>query len=435
MDDIPEGILFASLALLICLSAFFSASETATMAVNRYRLADKANKKDRRALLLQKLVREPDRLLGTILLGNNLVNNAAVAITTMLAWKYYGEAGVAVSTAFITVVILVLAEIPPKTVAAIYPERIAFFAVYLLDFLQKLFHPVVWLLSSAVKLLKLLPAFRQIQVSDSLDTDELRVAVKASEHHFAPDQMELLLGILELGAQSVDKIMVPRNEIHSIDLDDDISDIVEQIFTETFARVIVYEKSYQDIKGELEIRALLQSCHREEITKDKIVAFLKEPIYLPEDSRLLEQIQRLQRLRRNMGIVVDEYGEVVGLITVHEMLEELAGFIDPDMETFKAGIIKEKQGTYLVNAMMNVRELNRAMQWDLPTNGPNTLNGQILEQNEDIPQPGTTFLINGYAIETVRVRGGAIDVVRILPNADMPDSVTDLQSESGRSLQ
>ena len=167
MDDIPEGILFASLALLICLSAFFSASETATMAVNRYRLADKANKKDRRAILLQKLVREPDRLLGTILLGNNLVNNAAVAITTMLAWKYYGEAGVAVSTAFITVVILVLSEIPPKTVAAIYPERIAFFAAIFLDVLQKLFHPVVWLLSSVVKLLKLLPAFRQIQVSDS----------------------------------------------------------------------------------------------------------------------------------------------------------------------------------------------------------------------------------------------------------------------------
>ena len=433
MDDIPEGILFASLALLICLSAFFSASETATMAVNRYRLADKANKKDRRAILLQKLVREPDRLLGTILLGNNLVNNAAVAITTMLAWNYYGEAGVAVSTAFITVVILVLAEIPPKTIAAIYPERIAFFAAFLLNVLQKLFHPVVWLLSSVVKLLKLLPAFRQIQVSDSLDTDELRVAVKASEHNFAPDQMELLLGILELGAQSVDKIMVPRNEIHSIDLDDDISDIVEQIFTETFARVIVFEKSYQDIKGELEIRALLQSCHRQEITKEKIIEFLKEPMYLPEDSRLLEQIQRLQRTRRNMGIVVDEYGEVVGLITVHEMLEELAGFIDPDMETFKAGIIKEKQGTYLVNAMMNVRELNRAMRWDLPTNGPNTLNGQILEQNEDIPQTGTTFLINGYAIETVRVRGGAIDVVRILPNADMQDSVTDLQSESGKS--
>ena len=433
MDDIPEGILFASLALLICLSAFFSASETATMAVNRYRLADKANKKDRRAILLQKLVREPDRLLGTILLGNNLVNNAAVAITTMLAWKYYGEAGVALSTAFITVVILVLAEIPPKTIAAIYPERIAFFAAFLLNVLQKLFHPVVWLLSSVVKLLKLLPAFRQIQVSDSLDTDELRVAVKASEHNFAPDQMELLLGILELGAQSVDKIMVPRNEIHSIDLDDDISDIVEQIFTETFARVIVYEKSYQDIKGELEIRALLQSCHRQEITKEKIIELLKEPMYLPEDSRLLEQIQRLQRTRRNMGIVVDEYGEVVGLITVHEMLEELAGFIDPDMETFKAGIIKEKQGTYLVNAMMNVRELNRAMQWDLPTDGPNTLNGQILEQNEDIPQTGTTFLINGYAIETVRVRGGAIDVVRILPNANMPDSVTDLQSDSGKS--
>ncbi len=387
------------------------------MALNRYRLADQAAKKNRRAIMLQNLLDEPDRLLGTILLGNNLVNNAAVAITTMLAWKFYGEAGVAIATAIITIVILVLAEIPPKTLAALYPERMAFFAAFFLNLLQRLLYPVVWLMSSVVKLIRLIPMFDQRSSTNSLDTDELRHAVKASEQNFERNHLELLLGILELGSQSVESIMVPRSEIHAIDLDDEISDIVEQILKESHARLPVFEKSFEFIKGELDIRELLQRYRIEDITKDTIVEALKEPIYLPEEARLVEQIQRLQNAERNMGIVIDEYGEVMGLFTLHELLSQFAGIIDGPIQDKIPGIVPEEKGSYLVSANMSVRDLNRLMKWHLPTEGPITLNGLIIEQNEDIPQPGITFDMNGHKVETVRVRGTAVDVARVYPIA------------------
>ena len=394
------------------------------MALNRYRLADRANKNNRRAILLQKLIREPDRLLSTILLGNNLVNNAAVAITTILAWKYYGEAGVAVSTAAITIIILVMAEVPPKTIATIFPERIAFFAVYFLNILQKLFYPAVWLLSSVVKLIKRISGLGQPQETDSLDSDELRVAVKASERHFAPDQMDFLLGVLDLGARSVDSVMVPRSDIHAIDFDDEISDIVEHILSEDRNRILIFEKSFDDIRGELNIRELLQRYDRNELTKNIIASQLIEPVYLPANSGLLEQYQRLQEDGRNMGVVVDEYGEITGLITISEMMNEIAGVVGWQLREANIGIVSEdEEGSYLVSAMMNVRDLNRRMNWDLPTEGPNTLNGQILKHFEDIPQPGITFKLNGYPVETVRTKGSAVEVARVFPK--IIDSETD----------
>lgn len=388
------------------------------MALNRYRLADQASKNNRRAITLQKLVSEPDRLLGTILLGNNLVNNAAVAITTILAWKFYGETGVAIGTAIITIVILVLAEIPPKTLAAIYPEKIAFFAAFFLNLLQRVLYPIVWLMSSVVKLIRKIPMFSKQSDSHSLDTDELRAAVKASEQNFEQDHHELLLGILELGTRSVETVMVPRSEIHAIDLDDEISDIIDQILNETHARLPVYEKSFEHIMGELDIRELLQQHRVENITKETILTTLKEPMYLPEDARLVEQIHRLQSAERNMGIVIDEYGEVMGLFTLHELLSEFAGMVGEQIHEKIPGIVPEEQGSFLVSANMSVRDLNRLMKWNLPTEGPITLNGLIIEQNEDIPQPGMTFDINGHKVETVRVRGTAVDVARVYPVID-----------------
>lgn len=385
------------------------------MALNRYRLADQASKNNRKAITLQNLIREPDRLLSTILLGNNLVNNSAVAITTILTLKLFGEAGPFIGTVFITIVILVLAEIPPKTLAAIYPEKIAFFAAFILNFLQRILSPIVWLMSSVVKLIRMIPMFSQEMDSHSLDSDELRAAVKASEQNFEHDHHELLLGILELGSRSVESVMVPRAEIHAIDLDDEISDIVDQILRESHARLPVYDKSFEHIKGELDIRELLQQHRVEDITKETILNTLKEPMYLPEDTRLLEQIHRLQGADRNMGIVVDEYGEVMGLFTLHELLSEFAGMVGGQIHEKIPGIVPEEQGSFLVSANMSVRDLNRLMNWNLPTEGPITLNGLIIEQNEDIPQPEMTFDINGHKVETVRVRGTAVDVARVFP--------------------
>ena len=415
MDELPIGILFACLVLLIFLSAFFSASETATMALNRYRLADQANKKNRKAMLLQRMIDEPDQLLGTILLGNNLVNNAIVAISTMIAWQLYGETGVAIATGIITVVIVVFAEIPPKTYAAVYPERIAYFATYCLQILQKLLFPFVWLVSTAVRFFELIiPIDDRRSLADRLDSDQLKVAVETSSTDISKDQRELLLGVLDLGSYSVESVMVPHNRIQAIDLDDDLQDIVEVIKDARYSRLPVYNKSFKQVRGELDVRGILQNFNLREITKRDIEAELRSPLYVPDDAGLLEQIQRLQDENRNMSIVVDEYGEVMGVVTLRDMLEEIAGIVGSQIER-QHGIIAEDDGTYIVNARLNVRDLNRILDLELPTGEIHTLNGLILEQNEDIPSPGTTILLNGYPVETIRVSESAVELARINP--------------------
>ena len=415
MDDLPIGILFACLVLLIFLSAFFSASETATMALNRYRLADQANKKNRKAMLLQNLINEPDQLLGTILLGNNLVNNAIVAISTMIAWQLHGETGVAVATGIITVVIVVFAEIPPKTYAAVYPERIAYFASYFLQILQKLLFPFVWLVSAAVRFFELIiPIDDRRSTADPLNSDQLKVAVEASSTDISKDQRDLLLGVLDLGSYSVESVMVPHNRIQAVDLEDDLQDIVELIKEARYSRLPVYEKSFKQIRGELDVREFLQKFNLREITKRDIEDELRKPLYVPDDAGLLEQIQRMQDENRNMSIIVDEYGEVMGVATLRDMLEEVAGIVGSQIEQ-QHGIIPEDGGTYIINARLNVRDLNRILSLELPTGEIHTLNGLILEKNEDIPSPGTTILLNGYPVETIRVSETAVELARISP--------------------
>ena len=385
------------------------------MALNRYRLADQANKKNRKAMLLQNMINEPDRLLGTILLGNNLVNNAIVAISTMIAWQLHGETGVAVATGIITVVIVVFAEIPPKTYAAVYPERIAYFASYFLQILQKLLFPFVWLVSAAVRFFELIiPIDDRRSTADPLNSDQLKVAVEASSTDISKDQRDLLLGVLDLGSYSVESVMVPHNRIQAVDLEDDLQEIVELIKEARYSRLPVYQKSFKQVRGELDVRQFLQKFNLREISKRDIEAELRKPLYVPDDAGLLEQIQRMQDENRNMSIIVDEYGEVMGVATLRDMLEEIAGIVGSQIEQ-QHGIIPEDDGTYIVNARLNVRDLNRILSLELPTGEIHTLNGLILEQNEDIPSPGTTILLNGYPVETIRVSESAVELARISP--------------------
>ena len=395
------------------------------MALNRYRLEDRANKNNRRAVMLRQMLKRPDRLLGTILLGNNLVNNATVAITTILALRLYGDAGVAASTAIITIVILIFAEVPPKTLAASHPDRIAYFATYILNFLQKVLFPFVLFVSYSAKIFDLIPFFQTKTKADSLEVDELRVAVQASESHIASYQQNMLLSVLELGNTTVDSVMVPRAHIHAIDLEDDMSEIIDQIQTCPHQSVPVYEGSIDNIVGELSLRRFLQSKIESsefsfELTVDEIKNELREPIYVTDESRLLEQIKRLQVANRSMGIVVDEYGGIKGIVTLKEMLEEIAGVVGGQLPGTTPGIKKEQDGSYLVDAKITVRDLNRMLDWDLHTDGPNTLNGLILEQFEEIPHKGISLTIDGHEIETVRVSGTAVEVVRITPPVRRP---------------
>ena len=420
LEDIPLGILLVALILLLVCSAFFSASETATMALNRYRLQDRADKKERKAIVLKNLLDQPDRLLGTILLGNNLVNNAAVAISTIIAWRLYGEYGVAASTGFITIVILVFAEIPPKTIAATHPEKIAYLASYVLEFLLKVLHPIVWFVSAATKIFNFIPGVTEKSSSDSLSADELRMAILASTGHLLTPQESMLLEILNLGSAPVDSVMVPRSKIKGLNLDDELGDLVEQIKSSPFTRLPVYKGTIDNITGELELRKLLQIFDSTEITKDSIKKTAVEPIFAPEGSPILEQIQNLQSEFRHMGIVVDEYGDIKGLVTLREMLEEIAGIVWGQIpEGVTPGIRKDEENdSYLIDAKISIRDLNRVMNWALPTDGPHTLNGMILEHLEDIPEPGETMELNGIKVETVRVRGTAVVIARVTKIAE-----------------
>ena len=390
------------------------------MALNRYRLQDRADKKERKAIVLKNLLDQPDRLLGTILLGNNLVNNAAVAISTIIAWRLYGEYGVAASTGFITIVILVFAEIPPKTIAATHPEKIAYLASYVLEFLLKVLHPIVWFVSAATKIFNFIPGVTEKSSSDSLSADELRMAILASTGHLLTPQESMLLEILNLGSAPVDSVMVPRSKIKGLNLDDELGDLVEQIKSSPFTRLPVYKGTIDNITGELELRKLLQIFDSTEITKGSIKKTAVEPIFAPEGSPILEQIQNLQSEFRHMGIVVDEYGDIKGLVTLREMLEEIAGIVWGQIpEGVTPGIRKDEENdSYLIDAKISIRDLNRVMNWALPTDGPHTLNGMILEHLEDIPEPGETMELNGLKVETVRVRGTAVVIARVTKIAE-----------------
>jgi Mg2+/Co2+ transporter CorB len=417
MSDVPLGALFGALVVLLLLSAFFSASETGMMALNRYRTKHLAESGHRGARLALTLLNRPDRLLGTILLGNNLVNNAAAVVSTLIALRLFGEAAIAIATGIITLLILVLSEIPPKTIAAYHPERIAYPAAYVLTTLQWLAHPVVWfvnLLGSFVPRLLGIPMDRP---GEDLSLAELRTLVKQSGRLIPESHQQILLRILELEDMTVEDVMLPRTEIEALDLDEDWDDLLEQMATAHHTRLPVYRGELDNIVGELHLRDVLHLSYGEGFDKEALESILKRPFFIPEGSRLIHQLLALRDQRRQMGLVVDEYGDIIGLVTLDEILEEIVGEFTTHVPGIDEDVHVEEDGSYLIDGSATIRDLNRQMGWQLPTDGPKTLNGLLLEYLEEIPRPGTSVKIAGMVFEVVQARGTAINVVRIRANA------------------
>ena len=413
MDDIPISVLVSALVFLIILSAFFSASETAMMALNRYRLKHLADSGHRGAKAAHRLLQEPDRLLGTVLFGNNLVNNAAAAVATVLALKLYGEVAIAFATGLVTLVILVFAEVPPKTVAATYPERIAYPAARLLGFLMRVLHPIVWLVNVAVRVVLRIFSISVRRPLDSLSAAELSTAVQESGQLIPESHQNMLLRILELEHVTVDDVMVPRAAIEAIDLDQDIEEIEEELATSHHTRLPLYRGSLDNITGILHLRDVIHLSQHGELNETRLEGIARKPKYLPEGAGLTQQLVEMQASRHQMGLVVDEYGDLKGLITVEEILEEIVGEFTRNVPGMTDEIHEQPDGSYLVDAATNVRDLNRRLGCTLPTDGPKTLNGLILEYLEDIPRPGTSLLLAGYPVEIVKTRGTAVTVARL----------------------
>ena len=409
-------MLLGVLLFLILVSGFFSGSETGLMSLNRYRLRHLADKKNKGAMRAFHLLQKPDKLIGLILLGNNFVNILASAIATIIGIRLFGEAGILFATVILTAVVLIFAEVTPKTLAAMHPEKFAFPATFILQPLLRLLYPLVWLINlSSVAIFKLF-GLRQIANSDKLSSDELRVVVNEAATMIPKGHQKMLLSILDLEKVTVDDIMVPRNEIIGIDLEDDWSDIIKQLAETQHTRLPVYEGDIDHLVGIIHIRRALRFFHMKDATKDDFKKIIREAYFVPMGTSLNTQLLNFQRERRRNAMVVNEYGDILGLATLEDILEEIVGEFTTDPSASRKDVQTKEDGSYLIDGSITVRELNKILNWQLPTEGPKTLNGLIIEYLEHIPDPGTSMLLSNYPIEIIQTTRNAVKTVLIDPN-------------------
>jgi len=416
LNDIPIWVLLCILALLILFSAFFSGSETGLISLNRYRLRHLAKDGSPGAQRASELLKRPDRLIGLILLGNNFVNILASSIATIIALRLLGDDGIVIATFLLTLVVLIFAEITPKTLAALHPERFAFPATLVLKPLLRILYPLVWLLSTVPNgILRLLGVSQEEMDTHNISSEELRTVVNEAGAMIPQRHQKMLLSILDLEQVTVEDIMVPRSEISGIDLDDEWETIEKQLRTSQHTRLPVFRGDIDNVLGFIHLRNVLAMQQHKEHTREALESVIRETYFIPEGTPLNTQLLHFQHQRRRIGLVVDEYGDIQGLVTLDDILEEIVGEFTTDPATSSKDIHPQEDGTFLVDGSANIRELNRIMQWDLPTDGPKTLNGMIIEYLETIPEAGTSLLLEGYPLEIVQTGGNTVKTVRIDP--------------------
>lgn len=411
----PISVLFGMLILMLILSAFFSGSETALMTLNRYRLKHLVKLKHQGAIRTQKLLQRPDRLIGLILLCNNFVNTFAASVTTIIAIRLFPqeESSIAISAGILTIVMLIFSEVSPKTLAAIKPEQLAFPSAWIYTPLLKLFYPIVWFVNLFVSLLlRLVGVDVKKNHQDTINKEELKSIITEAESLIPARYQKMLLGILDLESATVEDIMTPRHEIVGIDLEEPIEDIINQIKSSPHTRLAVYKKSVDRIIGFLHLRKVLIQINNPDFDKQTIIGLLSKPVFIPESTPVHTQMLRFKNEKIRIGLVVDEYGDVQGLVTLDDLLQEIVGELITD-DT--AAAREQSDGSYLIDGNITIRELNRMTQWSLPTEGPKTLNGLIIEYMETIPEPGISINLHGHPIEIIKRDKNTVKLVRFLP--------------------
>ncbi len=418
VSDPALPVLIGLLALCLALSAFFSGTETALMSFNRYQLRTMANQGHRGAILAERLLQRPDRLIGLILLGNNLVNNLAATLVAIIVLRTYGEEWVAVGAGVLTLVMLIFCEVGPKTYAAIHPRRLATTSSFIYIALQWLLRPAVyainWITNGALRLVGL-NVDRQTQ-QNTLSREELRTVVAEAGLMIPRSHQQMLMGILDLERITVNDIMIPRQEISGIDLDDDWERILDQLRQTPHTRLPVYRGDMGNMVGLLHMKRVAQELARGSLDRERLgeVAVQREPYYVPEGTPLTTQLQNFQRDRRRLGFVVDEYGEVMGLVTLEDILEEIVGEFTQNAATLShRDIHQDRSGAYIINGGTTIRTLNRTLGWKLPTDGPKTLNGLLIEQLETIPTSGTSLRLDNLEMEVLQVADNTVRTVKV----------------------
>ncbi|MDP3858023.1 MAG: HlyC/CorC family transporter [Stagnimonas sp.] len=423
MDELPLAAELALLVFLLALSAFFAASETGLMTLNRYRLKTRAQQGHRGARLAQKLLDRPDRLIGLLLLGKNFSDNAATVVATLLSIKLFGndEVVLGITTAVLTIVMLVFSDAAPKTLAALYPERVGIPSAYINYPLQWLLTPVVWvvsLLSNGV--LRAIGVTKEDAATHSLSAEELRTVVVEAGAMIPQRHQRMLLSILDLEHATVEDIMIPRNEIIGIDLSEPWEQIHEVIVASSHTRLPVFNGSIDDLKGVVHLRKLVRSAAMGQLNIDSLMALVRDPYFIPEGTPLNQQLLNFQDQKRRIGFVVDEYGDIQGLVTLEDILEEVVGEFTSDPATRQKHVTLDHDGSALVSGNVTIRSLNRSLQWRLPTDGPKTLNGLVVEQLGDIPKSGRRVRIGNYEFEIIEARANAVKTARVRPVLPAP---------------
>ncbi|MGR5149914.1 HlyC/CorC family transporter [Photobacterium alginatilyticum] len=418
MDDISTGVLFSLLILLLVISGYFSGSETGMMSLNRYKLRHLANQGHRGAKRVEKLLSRPDRLIGLILIGNNLVNILASAIATILGMRLYGDLGVAIATGALTLVVLVFAEVTPKTLAALYPERVSYTSSVVLNILMKLLYPLVWFVNGITNSFLMLLGLRVDNINDpKLSSDELRTVVNEAGGLIPRRHQDMLLSILDLENVTVEDLMVPRSDIAAININDDWKSIVRQLSHSAHGRIVLYRDTIDEVVGMLRVReAYRLMMDKNDFSKANLLRAADEVYFIPEGTPLNIQLLKFQRNKERIGLIVDEYGDIQGLITLEDILEEIVGeFTTSITPTLAEEITPQADGSLMIEGSANIRDLNKSLNWNLPTDGPRTLNGLILEHLEDIPDSQLSIKVGGHQMEIIEVSENMIKLVKVLP--------------------
>jgi Mg2+/Co2+ transporter CorB len=423
LDEIPLHTLIVAFCVLLLVSAFFSISETSMMALNRYRLRHLEKTGHRGAHLAAQLLARTDRLLGVILLGNNVVNTAAAALGTVIAFRAIGENRLAVSaaTGAVTFFLLVFSEITPKVLGARFPEQVAFVISFILAPLLKLVYPIVWFVNLfSAGLLWLLGLRRPVSTEGPtpLSVEELRTLVLEGGNFLPPKHRKILLNLFDLQSITVADLMTPRSQIETLDLALPAQELRRQVATCNHSRLPVYRGTLDHIAGVLYVRKVL-NLDAQDMDAERLAALLRPPYFVPMGTSLLAQLQNFQEEEERLGLVVDEYGELMGLITLEDILEEIIGEFTTHSPLSVGGFLREQDGSAIVEGSLTLRELNRRLPAEFPLEGPKTLNGLILEHLEDIPEPGTTVKIAEYPIEIVQTQDRAVKSARIYPRVPL----------------
>ena len=424
-DEASLGILIFSFLALIVASAYFSSSETGMMSLNKYRMNHLRRGQHAGATRASKLLEKPDKLIGVILIGNNFVNFLAASIASSITILILGEPAPFTTAIVLTLVVLIFAEVTPKTIAALYPERIAYPSSIVLGVLLKVLYPIVWAVNFVSNtLVRTLGFHPQADSSDQqLSQEELRTVVHESESRLPKKRQGMLLNILDLEKVQVDQIMVPRNEVTGLDIEDAMEDVLEQIASAQHTRLPVYRKDIDNIVGVLHMRSAGRLIKTENLNKAAIIQETTEPYFIPDSTPLHTQLFNFQSKKLRMAVVVDEFGAVKGIVTLEDILEEIVGEFTTDLADSNRDIFAQEDGSYLIDGGTSIRDINRTLSWQLDSESANTLNGILMEVLQSIPDASVGVKLDGYYAEILQVKDNVFRTVKmweVTPQENLP---------------